>query len=117
MLKKINRLNKTKDIQDIMKSGKPFYAPLLMLKVRPNQLNNNRLTVVVSAKVSKKAVNRNLIKRRIREAARALWPGTKCGWDAVILASPKMISSPGKVTSYDNIKENLRMVFKKSGIL
>ncbi len=117
MLKKLNRLNKTKDIKAIMKSGKAFYAPVLMLKVRPNLLEKNRLTVIVSAKVSKKAVSRNLVKRRLREAARDLWPKTKCGWDAVILASPKIINSPDKILAFDKIKEKLLMVFKKSGII
>jgi len=117
MLKKLNRLTKTKDIQTVMKTGRPFYAPLLMLKIKANDLDLRRVTVVVSTKVSKKATARNLVKRRIREAILSVLTGLKNGWDGVILASPRIINPQGKTFSYNDIKANLIMVFKKSGLL
>jgi ribonuclease P protein component len=117
MLKKLYRLNKTKEIQTLMKKGRSFYSPVLMVKVMANELPQSRFSVVVSNKVSKKATQRNLIKRRLREIVRALLPKLETGADVVILASPKMISSSGKVLGYQDMAQEIEAVFKKARLL
>jgi len=117
MLKKLYRLNKTKDIQAILKTGRSFYAPVLMLKVKANELPVSRFTVIVSNRVSKKATQRNLIKRRIREIVRLLLPKMETGADVAILASPKMISTQGKVLGYQDMTREIEAVLKKARLL
>lgn len=117
MLKKINRLNKTKDIEAVMKAGRSFYSPILMLKMKVNNLGTIRLGVIVSNKVSKKATARNLIKRRIRASIKQFLPRLKFGWDGVLLASPKIIDKTGKIEAYATIKDHVFMVFKKADLL
>jgi ribonuclease P protein component len=117
MLKKLYRLNKTKDIQALMKKGRSFYSPLLMVKAMANDLPHSRFAIIVSNKVSKKATQRNLIKRRLREIVRLQLSTLETGADVAILASPKMIDSKGKVLVYEQIAKEVDTVFKKARLL
>lgn len=117
MLKKLYRLNKTKDIQTLMKTGRVFYSPVLMVKAKANDLSHSRFAIIVSNKVSKKATERNLIKRRLREIVRHLLPNLETGADVAILASPKIISSQGKIFKYQDMRKEIEAVFKKARLL
>ena len=116
MLKKLYRLNKTKDIQALMKTGRAFYSPVLMVRAKANTLPNSRFAIIVSNRVSKKATQRNLIKRRLREIVRHFLPQLETGADVAILASPKIISQ-GKVLGYQEMFRELEQVFKKARLL
>lgn len=54
----------------MLSRGRYVVTPLFLLKYAPNGLSHNRYGFVVSTKVSKKAVMRNTIKRRMRAIAR-----------------------------------------------
>jgi ribonuclease P protein component len=66
MLKKNHTIRKQKEIKEIFKLGKTYKNKILLLKVKNNNLNKYRMTVVVSSKVVSKAVKRNKIKRQIK---------------------------------------------------
>lgn len=66
MLKKTHSIRKQKEIKEIFKLGKTYKKKALLLKVKDNNLNKYRMTVVVSSKVLSKAVSRNKIKRQIK---------------------------------------------------
>ena len=118
MLKRINRLTKTKEIQKLLKNGRSFYCPYFMFKILPNEKALLRLGVIVSNKVSKKATQRNLIKRRLREIIRLSLKELKPGYDLIILASPRIIDPvTKKVLSYEQIKSQLLNLLYKGGIL
>lgn len=68
MLKKIYRINKTRELQRVYRTGKTVHTPALVIKFLPAE--KFRTAFVVSKKVSKKAVDRNRIKRAIREEIR-----------------------------------------------
>lgn len=87
MLKKANRLAKTKDIQKAFAGGRNFFSPFFSIKFIPS-LNLRRFTVVVSTKVFKKAHDRNRLKRIIREHLRKNLGRFKNG-DYVIIVRPK----------------------------
>jgi len=116
MLKKLFRLNKTKDIEALMKTGRAFYSPVLMVRAKANTFPNSRLAIIVSNRVSKKATQRNLIKRRLREIVRHFLPQLETGADVAILASPKIISQ-NKVLGYQDMLKELEAVFKKARLL
>lgn len=65
---------------------------LRSLHSRPNSTTENlpatRFGISVSQKVSKKAVIRNLVKRRIKAAIRQLLPQVASGWSVVIGVRP-----------------------------
>ncbi|PIP16865.1 MAG: ribonuclease P protein component [Candidatus Portnoybacteria bacterium CG23_combo_of_CG06-09_8_20_14_all_37_13] len=70
----------------------------LYLKYKTNNLNKNQFRIIVSLKVSKKAVVRNKIKRRIREVLRQL--DVKQGYDIVVITNKEIV---GK--SFQEIKK------------
>ncbi|MFH1714243.1 MAG: ribonuclease P protein component [Candidatus Nealsonbacteria bacterium] len=65
MLPQINRLRKKKEIDDVFKKGKSQKKDFLVFKIANNNLKDWRFSIIVSKKVSKKAVVRNKIRRRL----------------------------------------------------
>ena len=66
MLTRAYRLSKSRDIKRVLREGKIRSAEqLFAVKFLPNYLPNDRLTVIVSQKVSKKATIRNRIRRSL----------------------------------------------------
>lgn len=75
---------KGKDFERIFQEGKKFYLPELVIYYQLNPQNLTRFAIVVSQKVSKKAVVRNKLKRRLREILRNNWEKFQ-GFDLVLL--------------------------------
>ncbi len=88
MLKKNYRLTKSKDIQQTSMRGRSFFNPLFVLKYRAASLVEPRFGFIVSTKVSKRAVERNRIKRVAREQIRSIITDFKTG-DYVIIVKSK----------------------------
>ncbi len=61
--------------------------------MRENGLPHSRFGVVVGLKVHKKAVRRNLIKRRIREILRKHLPEISPGKDVMIMVNNKALDA------------------------
>ena len=73
----VTTLKKRADFLHIGKAGKRFACPffvVIALKRPETSENTIRTGYTVSKKVSKKAVTRNRIKRRMREAVRTIMP-------------------------------------------
>ena len=88
MLPQINRIKKKKDFEKIFKNSKSFKSSLFIFRISKNDLGLNRFGFVVSQKVSKKAVIRNKVRRRLAEIMRAQTGKIKNGTDLVIIALP-----------------------------
>ena len=86
MLPKINRVKKKKDFEEIFKNSKIFKSDLFIFRIAKNNLGVNRFGFVVSQKVSKNAVVRNKVKRRLSEAVKTGLIKIKNGTDLVIIA-------------------------------
>ena len=110
MLKKENRLTKKNDFERVYKKGRGLKADSLFLKILENDKNFVRIGIVVSKKVSKKAVQRNKIKRRIREVLRKI--DFKPGFDIILVAYPNI-----KDKKFDQIEEEVNYLFKKTKCL
>ena len=95
MLKKTNRLAKTKDVQRTTMRGRSFFNPNFVIKYSASQSTAPRFTVTIATKVSKRAVVRNKIKRIIREAVRTNMARFRSG-DYVIIVRPSMTAVPPK---------------------
>lgn len=80
------RLQKSADFDRVRQEGRKYHNHLLVLFVAPNQLDRTRFGFVVGKKRGK-AVVRNKLKRRLREAARLkLAAGRiKPGYDVVVI--------------------------------
>lgn len=103
MLARQFRLSKEKDFKKIFKFGKFVRAGVFSLKILANNLENNRYGIVISSKVSKKAVERNKLKRQFRAAIRELDGQIVRGFDLIIMVFP---SALGK--EYRFIKSELK---------
>lgn len=96
---------KKKDFNNIFKNGKTKVGKLVFLKILKNNSKINKLGVVVSAKISKKAVIRNKIKRRIREIIRQA--NLKNGFNIIAVAKPEIIDK-----NYQEIKIDVENLLK-----
>jgi ribonuclease P protein component len=67
---------------------------------------------VVSNKISKKAVERNRIKRLLREAVRLKYDGVKPGFDAIFVFRGKEVKK-----SFDEVNTVVENLLKRSGLL
>lgn len=70
MIPKKNRFHGHHALDSTYKHGKTLRSELMNLKFAPTKNDQYRLSVVVSKKVSKSAVVRNRIRRRLYEAMR-----------------------------------------------
>ena len=106
-----NRLRKTREIEKLFKTGKSFLTAIFYLKLAKNNLKQTRFAVVVGTKIHKRAVKRNLVKRRIRASLVELMPRLKPGFDVIISARTGIIDK-----TFPQIKQELTSAFQKAGL-
>lgn len=86
MLDAVHRLRKDSDIKTLFAKGKGVFDSTCGIKYRVNGLPVARIAIVVGKTVSKNAVVRNRVRRRLREIMRARLPRIKPGFDLVLIA-------------------------------
>ncbi len=91
MLAKQLRLTKQKDYDRVWQDGVASFTKMLGVKAVKTASLTSRVGVVVGVKVSKKAVVRNRIKRRIRAVIEDQKPVMKAGFDIVVVALPSIV--------------------------
>lgn len=110
MLPKIFRLSKKSDFDIVFKQGRSKALRCFFIRYKENQLGHPRVGIIVSNKVSKKATERNILKRRVREI---IWKVRSSLGEVDII----IIAKRGSVnTSYsDNEKDiqNIVHIIKK----
>ncbi len=107
-LNKKNRLKKKRDFKEVFKKGRAVKGSFLFIKYRKNELGVPRFGFVVSAKVAKKAVERNQIRRILSEAARGMVNGLE-GHDIIVFAANKITAVPKKDIA-DDFLETLNKI-------
>jgi ribonuclease P protein component len=108
MLNKANRLTRDKEFEKVFKNARSAYNNLFSVKALSNNLSHNRFGIIVSLKVSKKAIERNKIKRRVREALRFFDDQITIHQDVVIVCRPSLIN-----VNLKEIKNSLQLIFKR----
>lgn len=91
MLPKVNLLRKEKDFEAVFEKNKTYYGSSLGLKVQKNNNETKRFGFLVSSKISKRAVDRNLIKRRLKYAISKRLSDIKDGQDFVFITFPVIL--------------------------
>ena len=112
MLNKSHRLKKNNDIVKVLKEGKKFTEKFLILKTLPNDLEETRFAFIISKKFSKKAVNRNRIRRQVSEAIKDNFKTIKSGTDAVILSIPG-----AQERSTEEVRETIKRILIKANLV
>ena len=112
MLPTINRIKKKKDFELIFKNSKSFKNSLFILRVAENNLGLNRFGFVVSQKVSKKAVVRNRIRRRLAEIIKGEIKNIKSGIDLVFI-----VLAGADKKDFSEVKSSVSNALAKLGLI
>jgi ribonuclease P protein component len=108
--RKEERLNKEKHIQELFKRGSSFYLYPFKVQTLPGiDKDFHQILISVSVRNFKRAVDRNLIKRRIREAYR-LNKGRISGEPKLMIA---YIYTAKEIMTFEQIQEKLVNTFKR----
>lgn len=103
-MKKKFRLTKTNDFKKLFDEQRIFYSQNIILKAVKNDLEYSRFGIIVSTKVSKRAVDRNKIKRRIREILRINYNNIKQGIDVLVIAKRAVLDKEYRDIESDVLK-------------
>ncbi len=112
MLSRKQRLSSDSDIRTVLKRGAFVVSPYVKIvwKERGGAHNESRWVVVVSTKVDKRAVKRNLI-RRIAQSVILSLKNPKKNADVVLFIKPKSV-----FLKKNELKREIISLIKKSGI-
>jgi len=108
-LRKVERLSSRTVIKDVFEHGEQFFLFPFKIFYQPNIYEYNRILISIPKKAHKKAITRNLLKRRIKEAYRQnpQKNGTNTKFDIIFL----YIS--GTVSDFNQIQKKLTYVLGK----
>jgi ribonuclease P protein component len=112
MLPGENRLIQKKDFEEIHRSGSFFSFGRLSLKIKKNNLNRTRIGFSIGIKFSPKAVERNKLKRQLRELVRKELERLQKGFDIIISVNSKEKNVPS-----EELEKNLNAIFKKAKLI
>lgn len=85
------RLRKKENIDKVLRDGKKLDLSFGFLKVLSNNFGFSRFSIIIGAKISKKAVIRNHLRRQISEIFRTNLEIIPKGIDVVIVANKKIL--------------------------
>lgn len=108
MLKRVFRLTDNKDFQTVYRRGRFVASLLFSVNVLPNRFGFTKIGIVANKKVAKKAVNRNAVKRQVREIVRGLLPQLKKDQSIVVT-----VRQPALAADYSTMAKELTTSFKK----
>lgn len=94
----------------LFSKGKISYGSNITMYILKNKFSHNKLGIAVGKK-SGRAVDRNKVKRLIRENYRVFEDSVKCGYNILISVNKK--SDVRNVDFYD-IKKDMEKLFRKS---
>lgn len=114
MISRIHRFHGHNSLQYVYQHGQLVRGSLLSLKYSPNPRRRHyRTAVVVSRKVSKSAVVRNRIRRRLYEVVRLLSGEFQGVFDLVFLVyDEKLAAEPAEV-----LRRDVQKLCLKAGII
>ncbi|MBL8162096.1 MAG: ribonuclease P protein component [Anaerolineae bacterium] len=87
------RLRRDADFARLRREGRAYHSRWMVLSVATNGLTHNRYGFVTSKQVGN-AVQRNRVRRLLREAIRALHPALHSGYDIVLVARQSLAQEP-----------------------
>lgn len=111
MLQKKHRLSK-KQFDSIMSQGKAIHSPFFTFVYSLNKAESMGLVSVAPKKISKTAVERNKIRRRIYGSIERVIGNTLIPIQGIFLAKAGVIK-----VDYKSLDEGVRQIFVKLGFL
>ena len=96
----------------VQKAGRKWVSRGVIVEVAENTQGNVRFGLTISKKISKSAVVRNRVRRRLRTAAREILPVcVRPGYDVVLIGRAETAERP-----FAQVKEDLRWCLDKLGV-
>lgn len=94
MASQFGHIRKKKEFDNLFKNGRASYDQLLGIKVLKTASGVSRYGVIISNKVSKKAVDRNKLRRQVRYLFAKHGEELMIGFDAIVLVLPAALGQP-----------------------
>jgi ribonuclease P protein component len=112
-MRRKNRLRANADFKRLRREGRTWAHPLLVLSVQPNGLGYSRFGFAIGRRLGN-AVDRNRIKRRMRESVRMRLKRREiaAGWDVVLIAR-----HPIRNASFHQVDEAIGLVLRRACLL
>lgn len=111
-MKKVYRLKLQRDFDAVFKQGKTASLPQITIKYIKNSLNHCRLAEIISKKTAKKAVQRNLLRRRIKEIIRTKYLNKMDNWDIVVIPKAELVEK-----NFAELQETIRLILEKAKLI
>jgi ribonuclease P protein component len=104
-------LTHPRDFATIQRTGKTRSNDLLLARFARTGLDETRFGLATGRNLGT-AVVRNRVRRRLREALRAMAPSFQPGWDVLIIARPALVATDSKT-----LVGALKRILRRGGVL
>lgn len=105
------RLRRSEDFARLRERGRTVQNRWMLVSVLPNDLSHNRYGFVTAKRLGT-AVQRNRVRRLMREAVRLRDPDLPPGFDLVLVARAPLVEQP-----FASVRRTVDDLFKQSGLL
>ncbi|OGN00071.1 MAG: ribonuclease P protein component [Candidatus Yanofskybacteria bacterium RIFCSPHIGHO2_01_FULL_41_27] len=109
-----NRIKKKKEFDGVFKNGKTVNGSFLFIKFKKNNLKTSRFGFAVGLKVSKKAVERNRIRRLLSETVKIYLKQVKNNYDIIVVIKSKPAEEAIETSP---VAEDFVKTMKRAGII
>jgi ribonuclease P protein component len=104
-------LSRPQDFAALQEHGTYRTHPLLATRVRRTEAGPTRFGLATGRALGS-AVVRNRVRRRLREAVRALGPSLRPGWDVLVIARPAILEADLRT-----VTQTLRRLLARGGVV
>lgn len=112
MLNKQQRLTK-KEFNDVFEKGKPVHSDFLFAKILEiNKKIPSKFSISIPVKIEKKAVKRNLLRRRGYAIIRENLKNIKNGFSVIII-----IKKGAEKLDFEEYKKEINKILKKTNLI
>ncbi len=112
-MEKIETLKKNYEFKNVITNGKYYVRKQIIVYISASKKNKNLIGIAVNTKIGN-AVERNYIRRKIRESYRTISQKIKTGHDIVIMWNKK---TNLEKADYNEIKKEMIEIFTEAELI